>query len=165
MFHFWKKAEVDKSKVTKFVDWFFENEASIRSSVDNRETDRDTMMKMLDEVEAQLAKVYRDGYRGRIEFDYGGKEKDWELNLYHLNKKYLIEATKMIAEELQVGLLISGKLMSANKSRSKSPDGSRGLARVINESSLMIMRAKRIFLYISSEFHRFHLWSDYRSAV
>lgn len=99
MFYFWKKAEVDKSKVTKFVDWFFENEASIRSSVDNRETDRDTMMKMLDEVEAQLAKVYRDGYRGRIEFDYGGKEKDWELNLYHLNKKYLIEATKMIAEE------------------------------------------------------------------
>ena len=55
MFYFWKKAEVDKSKVTKFVDWFFENEASIRSSVDNRETDRDTMMKMLDEVEAQLA--------------------------------------------------------------------------------------------------------------
>lgn len=99
MFHFWKKAEVDKSKATKFVDWFFENEAGIRSSVDNRETDRDTMMKMLDEVEAQLAKVYRDGYRGRIEFDYGGKEKDWELNLYHLNKKYLIEVTKMIAEE------------------------------------------------------------------
>lgn len=59
------------------------------------------MLAVLDEVELQLGKVYRDGYNGRIEFDYGGMDEDWELNLYHKNNKFLIEATKMISDEFK----------------------------------------------------------------
>lgn len=98
MFNF-KKKNVDKTKVNSFVEWFVSNEERIRKSVENRESDRDTMLAVLDEVELQLGKVYRDGYNGRIEFDYGGMDHDWELNLYHMNKKFLIEATKMISDE------------------------------------------------------------------
>ena len=99
MFNFFKKADVDSAKVKAFVDWFFANEERIRKSVDNREENRQEMMEVLDEVELQLGKVYADGYSGSIEFDYGGKDSDWELNLYHLNKKFLIQATQMIADE------------------------------------------------------------------
>ena len=56
---------------------------------------------MLDELESRLAKVYRDGYKGRIEFDYGGKDQDWELNLYHKNNKFLIRTTGLIAEAFE----------------------------------------------------------------
>lgn len=98
MFSF-KKKNVDKTKVDSFVEWFFSNEERIRKSVENRESDRDTMLAVLDEVELQLGKVYRDGYNGRIEFDYGEMDQDWEFNLYHMNKKFLIEATKMISDE------------------------------------------------------------------
>ena len=97
MFGFSKKPKVDEKKVNAFVDWFLENGDRIISSVNNRMKDRQTMLSVLDEVEGQLAFVYRDGYKGRIEFDYGGMEDDWELNLYHLNKPFLIQATKMIA--------------------------------------------------------------------
>ncbi len=98
MFGFKKKVNVEKVK--QFSRWFFENEERIRSSVENRQNDSTTMMRVLDEVEAELAKVYRDGYNGTIEFDYGGKADEWELNLYHKNKKFLIQATTMIAQEM-----------------------------------------------------------------
>lgn len=98
MFGFGSK-EVNKTKVISFVDWFIQNEARIRQSVENRESDRQTMYLVLNEVEAELAKIYIDGYKGRIEFDYGGKDEDWELHLYHMNKKFLISATSMIADE------------------------------------------------------------------
>ena len=97
MFSFFKTVEVDNQKVVAFVQWFCANEERIRQSVENRTTNHNEMMVMLDEVEAQLAKIYRDGYKGRIEFDYGGKDQDWELNLYHLNNKFLIRATSLIA--------------------------------------------------------------------
>lgn len=99
MFGLFKKAEVDASKVTAFVEWFRENEERVRKSIENKDNDHDEMMRVLDEVELELAKVYRDGYKGEIEFDYGGKDQEWELNLYHLNKKFLVAATQMIAEE------------------------------------------------------------------
>lgn len=99
MFSFFKKAEADITKVKTFVEWFFSNEERIRKSVENMQSDRDTMLAVLDEVELQLGKVYRDGYKGRIEFDYGGMDQDWEFNLYHKNNKFLKEATKIIADE------------------------------------------------------------------
>lgn len=99
MFGF-KKKEVNVEKVEQFSRWFFENEERIRSSVENRGNDNATMMRVLDEVEAELAKVYRDGYNGTIEFDYGGQDNDWELNLYHKNKTFLVQATTMIAQEM-----------------------------------------------------------------
>ena len=80
MFGFLKKAEVDEEKVNVFADWF--------------------MMTVLDEVEDQLAIVYRDGYKGQIEFDYGGKDDDWTLNLYHKNKPFLMQATEKIADRI-----------------------------------------------------------------
>ena len=98
MFGINKKTEVDEKKVKAFVSWFLENGERIIASVENRMNDRKTMMAVLDEVEEQLALVYRDGYRGQIEFDYGGKGDEWELNLYHKNKVFLIKATEMIAE-------------------------------------------------------------------
>ena len=57
------------------------------------------MISVLEEVELQLAKVYRDGYKGQIEFDYGGKNDDWCLNLYHKNNRFLIQATVMIVDK------------------------------------------------------------------
>ena len=60
MFSF-KKKNVDKIKVNAFVEWFLSNEERIRKSVENRKSDRDTMLDVLDEVELQLGKVYRDG--------------------------------------------------------------------------------------------------------
>ncbi len=91
---------IDENKVNEFVSWFMDNRERIRSSVENRETDGHEMMRMIDEVEAHLAAVYRDGYRGNIEFDYGGEGHAWELNLYHMGKPYLIIATQMIADRI-----------------------------------------------------------------
>lgn len=99
MFNFLRQNDVDKAKVKAFADWFYSNEERIRKSVENSQIDNDTMYAVLDEVELQLGKVYRDGYKGQIEFDYGGEGQEWELNLYHMNNKFLKEATQMISEE------------------------------------------------------------------
>ena len=100
MFGFLKKAEVDEEKVNVFADWLLENSDRIIASVNNRMQDRQTMMTVLDEVEDQLAIVYRDGYKGQIEFDYGGKDDDWTLNLYHKNKPFLMQAAGMIVKRI-----------------------------------------------------------------
>ncbi len=102
MFGFFKKAEPDAAKIDGFCDWFAANSERIIASVENSQKDRQTMFKTLDEVEAQLAIVYRDGYRGEIQFEYGfnttiGK---WELNLFHLNKRFLVSAVSRIAEKI-----------------------------------------------------------------
>ena len=102
MFGFFKKAEPDEAKISAFCSWFLANNDRIIASVENSRNDRDTMFRTLDEVEAQLAAVYRDGYKGEIQFEYGfntdiGK---WDLNLYHLNNKFLIAATAKIAEQI-----------------------------------------------------------------
>ena len=100
MFILFGKKAVDENKVTEFASWFADNCKRIQSSVENREKDRQEMMRMLDEVEAHLAAVYRDGYKGRIEFDYGGEDDNWELNLYHMGKPFLVSATQMIADRI-----------------------------------------------------------------
>lgn len=100
MFDFLKKVRVDQEKVHEFCDWFVDNEEKIRRSIECMRDDPNGLQSMLDEVELQLARVYRDGYRGKIEFEYGGKDEDWELHLFHLNNKFLIRATGLIAEEL-----------------------------------------------------------------
>lgn len=110
MFPFIKPAEIDHQKVHAFVTWFCANEERIRRSVDNKDADRDMMMRVLDEVEAQLALVYRDGYKGSIEFDYGGQDMDWELNLYHMRNKFLIKATGMIADAFEAVQLPAWKI-------------------------------------------------------
>ena len=113
MFGFFKKAEFNEAKIDAFCNWFFDNNDRIIESVENSKNDRDTMFKILDEVEAQLAIVYRDGYKGEIQFDYGfnactGK---WDLNLYHLNNMFLMRATARIAEKINRRL---GDKWSAN---------------------------------------------------
>ena len=103
MFHIFRKTadiDVDEQKVDTFVAWFFEHGDMIIDSVENRKTDRQKMLLTLDEVERQLALVYRDGYQGRIEFDYGGMGDDWEFNLYHRNNAFLIKATGLIATKM-----------------------------------------------------------------
>lgn len=111
MFDFFKKKIVDKSKVDNFVNWFVSNNERIIESVKNREVDSNTMYAVLDEVESQLYLVYSDGYNGQIEFDYGGDDNGWEINLYHLNDKFLIEAITLIASGINQKL---GDLWTVN---------------------------------------------------
>lgn len=116
MFGLFKKTEPDAAKIDGFCDWFAANSERIIASVENRENDRETMFKTLDEVEAQLAIVYRDGYRGEIQFEYGfnpaiGK---WDLNLFHRNNRFLVSAAGKIAEEINRRL---GDTWSANIGR------------------------------------------------
>lgn len=95
-----KKTRPDKNKINTFCDWFVENNESIIASVENKEIDSNRMYKILDEVEMRLSIVYREGYKGNIEFDYGFNGKKWDFNLYHMNVNFLIEATSQIADEL-----------------------------------------------------------------
>lgn len=100
VFKLFKKRAVDKKKVEDFANWFAQNSSRIIQSVENRNTDSKTLFSVLDDVEKQLANIYRDGYKGDIEFEYGGMDNQWELNLYHLNNKFLIEATSLISVEI-----------------------------------------------------------------
>lgn len=97
MLRLFRQKSVDEKKVDAFVSWFTNNGDRIKSSVENKDQDRSTMLSVLDEVELQLAKVYRDGYKGQIEFDYGGAHAEWCLNLYHKDNPFLVQATEMIA--------------------------------------------------------------------
>ena len=116
MFGFCKKVEPNEAKINAFCSWFLTNNDRIIASVENRQNDRDTMFKTLDEVEAQLAVVYRDGYKGEIQFEYGFNTHidKWDLNLYHLNNKFLIVATAKIAEKINREL---GNKWSANTAK------------------------------------------------
>ncbi len=90
--------DVDERKVRAFIDWFLENSDRITASVINRMQDRKTMLTVMDEVGEQLGLVYRDGYKGKVEFDYYEIGDKWELNLYHSGKPFLMKATKKIAD-------------------------------------------------------------------
>jgi len=116
MLGFFRKVEPSDTKVDAFCAWFMENNGTIIASVENSGTDRETMFKMLDEVEAQLAMVYRDGYNGEIQFEYGFNQSigKWDLNLFHLNDKFLKKATAKIAEKINGQI---GELWSANTGR------------------------------------------------
>lgn len=116
MFGFFKKVEPNEAKIDAFCSWFFANNDRIIASVENSQNDRETMFKTLDEVEAQLAVVYRDGYKGEIQFEYGFNSHigKWDLNLYHLNDKFLIAATAKIAEKVNNEL---GDKWSANTAK------------------------------------------------
>lgn len=107
MFGLFKKAEPNEMKINTFCSWFEDNSSRIIESMKNRENDQDTMFAVLDEVELQLANVYRDGYKGNIEFEYGFNDDigKWDLNLFHLNDRFLIKATAKIADILneQIG--------------------------------------------------------------
>ena len=99
MFGFLKKTAPDPMKIEAFCIWFIRNKERIIASVEN--DDRGMMFAVLDEVEAQLAAAYCDGYKGQIHFEYGHNPNGkWDLNLYQMNKRFLIAATGMIAEKL-----------------------------------------------------------------
>jgi len=101
MLRLFRQKSVDEKKVDAFVSWFINNADRIRLSVENKDNDRNSMLSVLDEVELQLAKVYRDGYKGQIEFDYGGANAVWCLNLYHKDNPFLVQATEMIASRFK----------------------------------------------------------------
>ena len=92
--------EVSDKKVNAVADWFLGNSDKSTASMIHRMQDRKTMKLVMDEVEDHLAMVYRDGYKGKIEFDYCEICGKWELTLYHYNKPYLVKATEMIAKEI-----------------------------------------------------------------
>ena len=97
MFGIFKKRPVDDEKVKNFVKWFVENNEAIIDSLNN------DAMEFLNAVEYQLSLVYRDGFHGNIEFQYGYNDitGKYELYLFHLNNKFLKEATAKIKEELE----------------------------------------------------------------
>jgi hypothetical protein len=102
MFTLFKKKEINVEKVNAFCDWFIANQEDIKQSVINSSNDRMKMMMYLDLVEKELAKVYRDFYKGEIYFGYGPipKSNKWNLDLCHFNKKPLIKITTIIQEKL-----------------------------------------------------------------
>lgn len=65
MFGIFKKRPVDDEKVKNFVKWFVANNEAIIGSLNN------DAMEYLNAVEYQLSLVYRDGFHGNIEFQYG----------------------------------------------------------------------------------------------
>ena len=97
------KKKVSIEKVNQFCEWFSQNAEQIKQKISQAEKDNTLMLHVLDEVENELAKVYREGYKGNIEFEFGfnSNTQKWDLFLYHLNNKYLIEATSMIANTLE----------------------------------------------------------------
>lgn len=98
MFSFFrKKVSPDKAKIDAFTAWF----ASIHDELIASYLQGDRM-KYLDEVETHLAEVYRDGYKGEVEFQYGydPQANVMELLLFHGNRRFLVEATA----ELQASL-------------------------------------------------------------
>jgi hypothetical protein len=56
------------------------------------------------EIRGCLAVPYRDGNKGNIELEYGfnKQENKGELVLFHMNDTYLIKATSMIKEYLDL---------------------------------------------------------------
>ena len=102
MFGFFKKIEPNDAKIDIFCSWFIANNERIIASVENGQNDKETMFRTLDEVEIQLAIVYRDAYKGEIQFEYGFNSSigKWDLNLFHLNNKFLMSATAKIAERI-----------------------------------------------------------------
>ena len=106
MFGLFKKKQVDQKKVEEFCEWFISMNEEIINSVENSDKDQARMLRLLDEVEKHLAVVYRNGYEGEIQFEYGYANaiNKWELNLFHLNNKFLIAATNAIATILNANL-------------------------------------------------------------
>ncbi len=104
MFNFLKKKRVDDSKVDDFVSWFVSIEADLINSFSEGEH-----TKYLDAVEEKLMTVYSDGFSGSPEFEFGISPdmSGFEFNIYHLNNKFLKEATAKIQAKLK--LLVSDK--------------------------------------------------------
>ena len=102
MFGLFKKVEINMEKINNFCDWFISNNEQIIESVLKSKEDGLAMMRYLNIVESELAKVYRDYYKGEIFFGYGPipKTNKWALDLSHFNKKPLIKATSLIQERL-----------------------------------------------------------------
>lgn len=98
MFSFFRK-KIKIEKIEAFCEWFIQNNERIASAWKKMNEDKDSLFQVLSEIESELIKVYGTSYRGNVEFEFGlNKELNvMELNLYHLNDKYLIEATTCIA--------------------------------------------------------------------
>lgn len=116
MFTLFKLPEPNADKVDQFCTWFIANQDRFIESVEHREQDNHALHAMLDEVEAQLALVYRDGYKYDIQFEYGYNNNvgKWDFNLFHQNNRFLKAATKMIADRINEEL---GDKWSINTAR------------------------------------------------
>lgn len=101
MFHFFKK-KVQPEKIEAFCSWFCLHHTQFEENYRSLDKDDTSLKKNLDEIEAELARVYENGYQGSIEFEFGFNPSinQWELYLYHLNHRFLKEATVLLAESL-----------------------------------------------------------------
>lgn len=100
MLNLFGRKEPSGKKIETFCRWFVLYCDELTEGIKSGDVER--MRAGLDELERQLAFVYRDGYKGKIEFEYGFNEKigRWELNLFHLDNRFLIKAATLIREAL-----------------------------------------------------------------
>ena len=111
---FRKTTEPYPAKIRSFTDWFCANQVRIVASMTASDRLEDRMV-LLDEVEVQLKLAFSNGYRSRVEFNYGYDEAvgKWNLNLFHFRKPFLVKATGQIAEILNDQLAASWYVMTA----------------------------------------------------
>ena len=88
-------------EVKAFCDWFIQNNEIIIKCASTADKDEKTL-EYLDMFEENLTRVFAKFYKGKIKFGYGYDHKTdkWTLDLCHLNKKNLIQITKLIKENL-----------------------------------------------------------------
>ena len=103
MFGFFRKKQVDPEKIDAFCKWFAEKSDAIIASFQNIENDKNTAMLFLDLTEKELTTVYRDGYKGNIEFEWGFNDnmKKFELCLFHMGDSYLLKVIPLIKARLE----------------------------------------------------------------
>ena len=94
-------------KIEFFCNWFIQNNEVLLEPMKKQEQDINAIFNSINEIRGCLAIPYRDGYKGSIELECGSNEQEnkWELSLFHLNNAFLIKATAMIKEylELRIG--------------------------------------------------------------
>ncbi len=97
----------NSKKIEFFCNWFIENNGTLIEPINKQEQDINAIFDSIHEIRSCLAVPYRDGFKGNIEIECGYNEQQnkWELSLFHLNNAFLIKATAMIKEylELRIG--------------------------------------------------------------
>ena len=92
----------NKKKILFFCEWFIENNQIIIDSFEKKPQDTEQIQHVLYEVQSCLAVPYRDGFKGDIELEigYNKSENKYELRLFHLNNRYLMNVSWMIKDYL-----------------------------------------------------------------
>ena len=91
--------DMELLEVRAFCDWFIQNNESLINAANSESKEA---LDCIDIFESSLTKVFNRFYKGKVKFGYGFDHKvgKWTLDLCHLNKKNLVQITKLIKENL-----------------------------------------------------------------